>query len=273
VGEKGFCHLDEELFLSEILMEVVELTKAFGGLVAVSGLSFTVQKGQIKAIIGPNGAGKTTCLNVISGVYRPTDGEIKFKGRTVTSLRAYQRAWLGIGRTFQNIRLFTVRMTALENVIAGRHTQTKAGLSQVLFRWNHARREYSHAAEEALKWLDFVGLLPKADSSVEDLTFPEQRALELARALAGEPELLLLDELAAGLNETEAERAAQRILQIRDQLGITICLVEHNMNLVMNTADDILVLNYGQKLAEGTPAEIQNHPEVIKAYLGEKKYA
>jgi len=259
--------------MDDALLEVVNLTKAFGGLVAVCDLSFTVRRGQIKAIIGPNGAGKTTCLNLISGIFCPTSGKIRFKGKPVTGSSAYQRAYLGMGRTFQNIRLFTAGMTVLENVVAGRHTRTKTGLLGVLLRWRRASREFTSATEKALEWLDFVGLLPKAHSTVGELTFAEQRSLELARALASEPELLLLDELAAGLNEAEAEHAANRILQIRDTLGITICLVEHNMNLVMNTADEILVLNYGQELADGTPTEIQNSEDVIRAYLGEKKYA
>ena len=164
-------------------------------------------------------------------------------------------------------------MRVLENVIAGRHTRTKTGISSVLFRWGQSSREYASATEEALKWLDFVGLLPKAYLSVSDLTFAERRALELARALASEPELLLVDEFAAGLNETETGQASDRIRQIRDDLGITVCLVEHNMNLVMNTADEILVLDFGRRLAEGTPIEIQNNQEVIKAYLGEGTYA
>ncbi len=259
--------------MGDVLLEVVQLTKAFGGLVAVSDLNFTVKRGQIKAIIGPNGAGKTTCLNLVSGIFRPTGGEIRFRDKPVTTLRPYQRASLGIGRTFQNVRLFTVGMTVLENVIAGRHTRTKTGLSGVLFRWGRTSREFANAREEASRWLDFVGLLPKAHLTVGELTFADQRSLELARALAGEPELLLLDELAAGLNEAEAEHAANRILQIRNSLKITICVVEHNMNLVMNTADDIVVLNFGQKLAGGTPAEIQNNDDVIKAYLGERRYA
>lgn len=259
--------------MGAILLEGVNLTKAFGGLIAVRDLNFTVKRGQIKAVIGPNGAGKTTCLNLISGIFRPTSGEIRFKERQVTGLSAHQRAYLGIGRTFQNIRLFTAGMTVLENVIAGRHIRTKTGLSSVLMHWSRASHEFALATEEALRWLDFVGLAPQAHRSATELTFAEQRSLELARALASEPELLLLDELAAGLNETEAEHAAKRILRIRDALGITICLVEHNMNLVMNTADEILVLNYGQILAAGAPEEIQKHPEVIRAYLGDKKYA
>jgi len=256
-----------------MLLEVVQLTKAFGGLVAVSDLNFNVKKGQIKAIIGPNGAGKTTCLDLINGIFRPTRGEIRFKDKPVTNLSPYQRAYLGIGRTFQNVRLFTQGMTVLENIIAGRHTRTTAGLSGVLFRWGRTSREFAESKEEAFRWLDFVGLLSKADLNVGELTFADQRSLELARALAGEPELLLLDELAAGLNEAEAEHAANRILQIRGSLKITICLVEHNMNLVMNTADDILVLNFGQKLAGGTPVEIQNNDAVVKAYLGERRHA
>jgi branched-chain amino acid transport system ATP-binding protein len=256
--------------MSDTMLEVIKLSKAFGGILAVSNLSFRLERGQIKAIIGPNGAGKTTCLNLISGIFRPISGEILFKGKRITALSAHQRAYLGFGRTFQNIRLFTEGMTVVENVIAGRHTRTKAGLWSVLLHWHMSSVEFASATEEALKWLDFVGLLPKAKLSVSDLTFAEQRSLELARALAGEPELLLLDEVAAGLNEAEAEHAADHILQIRDRLGITICLVEHNMNLVMNTADDILVLNYGCGLAEGKPSDIQNNPDVIRAYLGEK---
>jgi branched-chain amino acid transport system ATP-binding protein len=164
-------------------------------------------------------------------------------------------------------------MSVLDNVIAGRHIRTRAGIMSVLFRWSRAAGEYKKSREHALKWLDFVGLGPKADISVDDLTFAEQRALELARALAGEPELLLVDEFAAGLHVAETEEASKQFLRIRDELGISICLVEHNMDLVMNTADEILVVNFGKKLAEGPPSEIQSNVDVIKAYLGDGIYA
>jgi len=259
--------------INETLLEIDGITKVFGGLVAVSGLSFRVRRGQIKAIIGPNGAGKTTCLNLINGIYLPTNGEITFKGQAITDSKAHVRASLGIGRTFQNTRLFTVDMTVLENVMAGRHIRTEAGITKVLLRWRLADQEYRQTRKDALRWLEFVGLLSKADLRAEDLTFAEQRALELARALAGEPELLLVDEFAAGLHVAETENASKQFLKIRDELGISICLVEHNMELVMNTADDILVINYGKKLAEGPPAEIQRNQDVIEAYLGEGMHA
>jgi branched-chain amino acid transport system ATP-binding protein len=254
--------------MKETVLEVNNVSKFFGGLKAVSNISLKVEKGEIKGLIGPNGAGKTTLLNVISAVYHPAAGEISFKGHSITKLPSHKIAALGIARTFQHVRLFSLDLSVLENAMIGRHVKTRTGLLDVFFPWPNVEIEYKQSIEEAKNRLQSVGLLSKAAWSVNSLTFADQRALELARTLAMEPELLLLDEPAAGLDDTEAAGLAKRIRKLRDELGLTIILVEHNMKVVMTVCDEILVMNNGQRLAEGTPKEIQNNLDVVGTYLG-----
>ena len=252
----------------EPIIEVAGLTKNFGGIRAVSDVSFCVTPGQIKSIIGPNGAGKTTLFNMISGVLAPTAGKMLFKGKSLLRLKPYQIAALGISRTFQNIQLFG-NMSVLENVMVGRHIRTNSGALSAAFRLPRARAEERAIAESAMEKLDFVGLASYAERPAPSLPIGQQRALEFARALATEPELLLLDEPAAGLNAYEAGLLAELVTKMGDT-GITVLLVEHNMELVMDIAQEIIVLNYGEKIAEGLPEEIQSNEQVILAYLGEE---
>ena len=249
------------------ILEISDLQMVFGGLMAIIGLGFSVRKGMIKAIIGPNGAGKTTLFNVITGIFPPTSGKIIFKDRPITGLKAHHIASLGISRTFQTIELFG-HMTVLENVMVGRHTRSKRGILSAGLRLPSMRREEKDIRDKAMAVLEMVGLADKADEEAGSLPLGEQKSLEIARAAATEPELLLLDEPAAGLNETETEAAANLFRTLRDQ-GVTIILVEHDMKLVMNVSQEILVLNYGRKSADDRPEAISADPEVIRAYLGE----
>ena len=249
------------------LLRLMQLGKRFGGLQAVNDVGFSLRQGVIKAVIGPNGAGKTTLFNLISGALAPTSGEIRFQGRAIQGLKPYRIAALGIARTFQNIKMFA-GMTALENVMVGRHVQSSAGFVASMLRTPRCRREEVAIREKALELLDFLGIADCADSEATSLSFGQQRAVELARALALEPKLLLLDEPAAGLNIYETAEVGRLIARIRD-LGVTILLVEHDMSLVMDISEEIVVLSFGEKIAEGLPTEIQNNPEVIKVYLGE----
>jgi len=249
------------------LLRLIQLGKRFGGLQAVNEVGFSLKEGVIKAVIGPNGAGKTTLFNLISGALAPTSGEIRFQGRAIQGLKPYRIAALGIARTFQNIKMFA-GMTALENVMVGRHVQSGAGFIASMLRTPRCRREEVAIREKALELLDFLGIADCADSEATSLSFGQQRAVELARALALEPKLLLLDEPAAGLNIYETAEVGRLIARIRD-LGVTILLVEHDMSLVMDISEEIVVLSFGEKIAEGPPTEIQNNPEVIKVYLGE----
>lgn len=248
------------------ILEVANLVKRFGGLVAVSDVNFSVPPAQIKAIIGPNGAGKTTIFNLITGVILPTAGEIVFNGRELNGLKPHQISALGISRTFQHVELYN-NMSVLENVMVGRHPRTVAGMLSAAFRLPKATHEEKAIIAAAMKQLKFVGLAANAKESAANLPFGQQRLLEFARALATEPELLLLDEPAAGLNIKETEEVGELIQRIRD-MGITVLLVEHDMSLVMNISDEVMVLNYGENIAEGTPREIQNNEDVIAAYLG-----
>lgn len=251
----------------EPILEAINLTKRFGGLVAVSDVSLKVETGEIKAIIGPNGAGKTTIFNAITGVDPPTAGEIRFKGQKLNGLKPYEIASQGISRTFQNVELFD-NMSVLENVMVGRHPRTFSGLLSAVFHLPKAIAEEKAIRDDAMERLAFVGLSSSTQELASKLPFGQQRVLELARAWATDPELLLLDEPAAGLNSHEATVLADLILKIREK-GTTILLVEHDMELVMDISDEIIVLNYGKKIAEGKPEEIQDNQEVIKAYLGE----
>lgn len=250
------------------ILEINNLTKSFGGVRAIDDISFSVDRGQILAVIGPNGAGKTTLFNLITGIYPPTCGTINFREEEIDGLTPHQIAHLGIARTFQNLQIFN-NMTVLENVMVGRHTKSKTGFLGAIFPVGHVQREEQEIVETALEKLVMVGLADKALENASNLPYGQQKMLEIARATALEPELLLLDEPAAGLNSTETRELIDIIYQLRDQ-GITILLVEHDMETVMEIADRLVVLNFGNKLAEGTPYEIQNNQEVITAYLGEE---
>ena len=242
------------------------MTLSFGGLAALQEVSFAVPRGIVKAVIGPNGAGKTTLFNLITGFLTPDRGQIIFRGEAIQGRPAYAVAMRGIARTFQLVQLFD-HMTVLENVMVGRHRLTRAGLFGSILRLPAMRRE--EAAIEARAWeaLEFVGLAGRAHQPAGFLPLGLKRLLEIARALASEPRLLLLDEPASGLDQIESDRLGEMILALRSQ-GLTILLVEHDMSLTMEVAEEIVVLNYGQLLAEGPPRAIQKHPEVIAAYLG-----
>jgi branched-chain amino acid transport system ATP-binding protein len=250
----------------ENILEVNRLAMAFGGLMALIDLSFTVKKGMIKAVIGPNGAGKTTLFNIITGSFPPTDGSITFKGSPIERLKAHKIAALGISRTFQTVELFG-NMTVLENVMLGCHIRIRTSFLASGFRLPSARQKEAQIKEKAMKILKFVGLADKFKDAAGSLPLGEQKILEIGRALASDPELICLDEPAAGLNESETYVASSLIRAINAK-GITVLLVEHDMKVIMNISDEIVVLNYGQKIAEGSPGEIQNNASVIEAYLG-----
>jgi len=242
------------------------LSRSFGGLKAVNDVSFSVQPGLIKSVIGPNGAGKTTLFNLISGMLAADSGVVRQNGKEITRLQPHRITEMGICRTFQTTKLFS-RMTVLENVMVGRHPRTRAGFLSGVFNLPWTWKEEREIRERSLELLDSLGLMGTAEDLASNLPFGKQRILEIARALATEPSLLLLDEPAAGLNIYETREMADLVLKIRKG-GITVLLVEHDMSLVMDISDEIVVLNYGRKVAEGKPEDIQRDPEVIRIYLG-----
>ncbi len=249
------------------LLEIANITKTFGGLKAISDVTFALDKGRIVSIIGPNGAGKTTFFNTLTGIYRPDGGTIQFNGRSLVGLRPDQIAARGIARTFQNIRLFP-DMTVIENIMVGMHIHLKQSPLATLLRLPSFKKEEGEAEQKALRLMHRVGLAGVENELAKNLPYGAQRRLEIARALAAEPLLLLLDEPAAGMNPQETEDIIQLFRDIRDKMGITILLIEHDMRVVMNISEDICVMDYGVKIAQGPPAAIRSNSRVIEAYLG-----
>jgi branched-chain amino acid transport system ATP-binding protein len=249
------------------MLELKGITQIFGGVTALQDVSFTIRADEITGVIGPNGAGKTTLFNIVTGIYQQTSGQVFFEGTDISGIPVEQLAAKGMVRTFQNIELFG-QMTVLENVMVGLHSRSKSGLLACSFKMPWAVKEEQRIYTEALEWLQFVGIEQLAEVEAANLPFGKGRMLEIARAMACKPRMILMDEPAAGLNSQETLGLAELIRRIR-ALGVTVVLVEHDMELVMDICDRIVVLNLGQKLAEGTPREIQENREVIAAYLGD----
>ena len=254
--------------MSEVLLEIKNLSMHFGGLKAVDDVTFNVNKGEIMSLIGPNGAGKTTVFNVITGVYMPTKGEVRYKGTLLNNLKPYQVTKLGLARTFQNIRLFK-QLTARQNLVLAMHCRRKSNVFSSVLRLPSYKQEKAECNKRAEELLDYMGLLGEKNEQAQNLPYGKQRKLEIARAIATGAEVLLLDEPAAGMNPQETEELMNLIKSIRADLNKTVFLIEHDMKLVMGISDNIVVFDHGQLIAEGKPDEIRSNKRVIEAYLGQ----